>query len=112
MRSAVTLVCYRYHGPAAADGPPDAPVEPEHGGLRSKRAAALRGPRPQPQRGRGGLPALRAAGGAALRAHEAHGGRRAGDPPPYTRAHVDRVERFMTLSLRYRVLGRPVYWTA
>lgn len=32
--------------------------------------------------------------------------------PPPTRTHVDRVEGFMTLSLRYRVLGRPVYWTA
>lgn len=106
-------MCHRHHGPAAADGPPDAPVEPEHGGLRSNRAAALRGPRPQPQRGRGGLPAVRAAGGAALRAHEAHGGRRAGEPPPpptpHTRTHV---EGFMTQSLLYRVLGRPVYWTA
>lgn len=33
-------------------------------------------------------------------------------PSPYTRTHVDMVEGFMALSLLYRVLGRPVYWTA
>lgn len=67
----------RHNGAAATNGPAVPPVESEHGGLRAGRAAALAGARRAlPQRRRGRLPALRAAGGEALRTHEAHAGRR------------------------------------